>query len=534
VTSPVCYQQGRPLCTFACASSNATKPGWHMPGAAAAGVDGVSIDDVAIQNTVAMLPPSPGNTLADFLAGVVSGDIEPAMCHSSEARLDPTRYWEKRRVQNSLRRLLEALQECVAADIEMPVGDLSAKAFDQALQMAPSVGRMDAAMTSSLDEGAFNRALEALGAWPPELSAADRCEVFAALRTPSVAAVRALSKGQPLPAELTRRMFCESLARVPFNLPDFPVPTHLLRSSGNIGVLDVAEAVATAFCMEPTGLEHVKDFFLCGLLSLEEIQAALPFHAAERLVEEAVSRIIRAGAEHFTMREWQSLVIAARTSPPPEAGMADIVEEELPQASAPSCEQLPCLSSPAPQYRQVPAAPPVQVQAPVLATFQPMQGDGASPLAAATSLASAEDRKVFEAAQQGAPSRPQPTPVSHVPMTEPLPCRQPRSEDPVRFRMGQGQHVINWSTTPWGRSSAGMDNGHQADQGAGFLAGQQQQPQQQQGLSLTVSPANRSRAGSEDAVRLISMDMHNECLGPFLALAFVRCCQLYEVRAGER
>lgn len=487
----------------------------------------VTIDDETIQNAVAMLPPSPGNTLFDFLAGVVSGDIEPAMYHPGEARIDALRYWEKRRVQNYMRRVLEALQECFAADGEVAVADLGGKAFDAALARAPNTGRTDTALTGSLDEAAFIQGFEAMGAWPPELSAADRCEVFVALRVPSGAAVRALSAGQPLPPRLTRRMFCEGLARVPFNVPDFPVPTHLLRS--NIHVMDVADAVARVFCREQTGLERVKDFFCCGLLSLEEIQAALPFHAAARLVQDAVTNIIRAGAAHFTMREWQTLVFAARAPPPEEEELPEITEEGSQSTAEPQGEHVPSLASPVQQYRQVPAASQAGSLAPAAALLLPTHGgDGASPPISTEAAASFE--AMPQTAPEGAASRPQPSPAPLVQQSEPPPCREIRSEEPARFRLGQGHHAVNWSSTsPCGRSGAlGLDRGHQADQGAGTSLGQQQQ--QQQGLSVFASPGILTKSGGEDLVRLISMDMHNECLGPFLALAFVRCCQLYEAR----
>merc|ERR1719487_1325362 len=66
--------------------------------------------ELNIANAVSMLPPSPPNTLTEFLDSVVTGELIPAMCHPN-TRIDTGRFWGNRRVQNSLRRLLEALEE---------------------------------------------------------------------------------------------------------------------------------------------------------------------------------------------------------------------------------------------------------------------------------------------------------------------------------------------------------------------------------------------------------------------------------------
>ena len=55
----------------------------------------------------------------------------------------------------------------------------------------------------------------------------------------------------------------------------------------------VTEAVATTFCLEKTGTDKTKDFFVCGLLSLEEIQMGLPPRLQPTaVVEDAVTRVI--------------------------------------------------------------------------------------------------------------------------------------------------------------------------------------------------------------------------------------------------
>lgn len=551
--------------------------------------------DDAIQNTVAMLPPSPANSLLEFLEGVVLGEIEPAMC-SPEVRIDAQRYWEMRRVQNSVRRVLESLQEILGLEADLAATELGTLTWD--VMFAASAGT-----AGNLDEYAFVSALDAFGAWPPEMSPADRCEVFAALRVPCCAAIRALNTGQPLAKELSRRMLCEGLARVPFNIPDFPVPSHLVHQSiaggrGAAGsheaVDDLAEHIASAFCMEQTGLDRVKDFFLCGLLSLEEIQVALPHLASDALVEEAVVRVIRTGSRHFTQREWQTLVISVRMGPAPspeaieeamlaeqqyvqvqaqaQAEMEALAAQqsaaalspapahqqlqtqgstgafsfpgsnEPPQRSAPTPppvhrevaasdaahhDILPALISPGPTYRQVAAK-----ASPIAEEHSPPESRSVDP----PDLRSQEPLELSRLPRHSAPSH-------LVTMTEPLPNREVRSvlEEPVKFHdhtwwaSGNLERIINWNTTQWGYDHGTGDpgsvdltgDGHQADEGAGTRAPAEQAVSGLAGLGR----AREERA--DDPVRLIGLGMHNECLGPFLAQAFVRCCQLYDSRRED-
>lgn len=475
-----------------------------------------NIDDAAVQKTAAMLPPSPCNTLPDFLVGVVSGDIKPAMCQRPPQIFgeDLQRYWEKRRVQNSLRRVLETLQERFSMDGIASSADLGLLAHDEIALWAQRSNLGKA--LDLLDEDTFQMGMEALAAWPPELTPSDRSEVFAALRAPTIAVVLGLSTGGHLEKELSRRRFGEGMARVPFNLPDFPVPTHLLEDPGSSrGANEVAAAIASAFCL-PGGLESVNDFFLCGLLSLEEIQITLPFLASASIMEEAITKIIRAGTDHFTQREWQELVINQRLLPQ-EPELAQEVYSE-PQVQQGQSEQLPIsLASPEVQHREMSAPGPAlgnELQEPFWSDPMGFTSESNKSLVAHLPIA--------EEFVQRDPKL--------TPRTEPLPTREVRSEAPVQFALGH--HVINWNATrrPVDADACLIKPADKVSDGH-----EKNSQEQQESMSSAAHGLNSSREAEKvnDPVHWISLSMHNECAGPFLAIAFVRCCQLYDVRRSR-
>jgi len=552
-------------------------------------------DDTAIQNTIAMLPPSPGNTLVEFLNAVVSGMVLPAMCHD-EVRVDAQRYWEMRRVQNSVRRLFESLQDILR--MELDGAELGASMWDTVF-----ANRVNSA--GCIEEAAFISTLEEAEAWPPEMSGADRIEVFAALRLPSNATVRSLATGSPLPLQLSRRMLCEGFSRLPFNMPDFPVPEHLYGSStSSMGAREVADMVASVFSMEQTGQERIKDYFLCGLISLEQIQAALPVLVPDTLVEQAVTAIMRIGTSRFTAREWAVLVQGVRMADTQiQQASEDATEGQQTQGQQVLQHQQHLLQQQQirrqlelqeqhqqwllqQQQQQLSQQPQQQLHTP------PQQQSAAPTLVAPPSTSAGRlpppEHNMGDGA--GVSGRPRRQTAPSVPMTEPLPNRDimPREDtlapqtqrvspsaapDPALWESlqarGPSRRIINWNSPQAGTAacgSAGILSNSAMVGSAGLVSEPTQQPTQQahggggggggarspawaeadEGAGTIFSWGEGGEAGSagslrqrepeghvEDPGSSISLNMHNECLGPFLTQAFVRCCQLYDSCPGE-
>jgi len=242
--------------------------------------------------------------------------------------------------------------------------------------------------------------------------------------------------------------------------------------------------------MEQVGLERVKDFFLCGAISLEEIQAALPQLVAESLVEEAVISVIRAGSSRFTQREWNALVLSL-TGVPDE----DMVATKLPESPGhgpivAQQETSPGLRSPSPKHRQLP----------MVTEKETLHGEPWN-----------ESLPPCTARAESAEAAAAPVSVSAS-------CRETRSEEAVRFH-GSHSRLINWSTTVGSQRDATF----QIDESAVMRSHALQAHTPKLSSQCSMVPG-------DEAVKRISLGMHNECLGPFLVRAFVRCCQLYEAR----
>eukprot|EP00442_Polarella_glacialis_P026462 CAMPEP_0115056656 /NCGR_PEP_ID=MMETSP0227-20121206/5314_1 /TAXON_ID=89957 /ORGANISM="Polarella glacialis, Strain CCMP 1383" /LENGTH=746 /DNA_ID=CAMNT_0002441353 /DNA_START=165 /DNA_END=2405 /DNA_ORIENTATION=+ len=466
-------------------------------------------DAETVSRIVDMCPQSPQNQLVDFLRGVVAREIVPAMYYR-EAHIDLHKHYDKRRVQNLVRRQLEALQDwdeqgaharrqsllLKGLDVGTP-SDVAGKVFDELLRIVfqyTSMRRRPSQQTG-LDQQTFLAGLHALRMLPQELTAGDRVEVFAALLVPSVRAVQQLCEGrQALPTLLTRALFIEGLSRVPFNLPEFPVPLHLIK---DVPPSVVAQDLAHQFSDNRTGLDQVKDFYLTGLISMEEIQVALDYLVVLRVLEEALEMIANMGTRHFTQREWQQLVPSQVTSQPPEPSFAETIPQVAPE-------------SPAQQYRQL---------------WEPASTAPGGRGCAEASLPSwDEDAVRFPTIPE---QRCHDDQGRFMAVTEPLPSRDVRSEEPVMFRHraeGLASSLdIDWNTV---RRASSQSRAHQADEGKrARLSEPEREP-----VPNAASPLEEFQIPQADsqALRTICLNVEGDSPGPLIAYAFIRCCKIYE------
>lgn len=536
-------------------------------------------------------PRAVQNRVAQFFHDALRNSRDGAKLAKSRG-MDLSRYWEKRRVQNALRRVLESLQERFGLEGNAKAGALGA-VFDILVQHIRGCARGH--QGACLAERELSLAFEVLGLWPQELSANDRSEVFTALLVPSTQAGIDVLSGKPMRSAVTRRLFCEGFDRVPFNLSDFPVPQHLLALSVQPGaerftpeqVKAVAVAVASTFSMEHMGLGRVKDFFLSGLLSLEEIQAALPQLVPRGLVEDSVTRIIICGAPLLTAEEWSELVLNVRTreacghqDEPATDSSAQAAQAAWLQAAAAATaihahqESSPvCLASPVLQPREVQQQQPQpQRQLHQLQQQHPPQQQRLQQLSMRHDVPQHHQAKVtsVSGSDEAADMVVSKFRGRFEPVTEPLPYRELTSEEPVRFARGSASNsqggqvsstVVNWGTAsrarpPTDRSAPGTLNGaqqaaqqiaaHQADEGAGTrlswgtssfkmeLASAASKSAGSEALGFREGAGALAASEGMDLLAWINLDLHHECAGPYLAHVFVRCCQLYEQRGAGR
>eukprot|EP00435_Cladocopium_sp_Y103_P020429 s686_g5.t1 len=193
------------------------------------------------------------NCLRAFWQEALAEPMISTLLASSE-HIDKNMYWEKRRIQNHLRRLLEEIQERLGIEMEATPQDLDGF-FNKLLQMATkgslhAVGRLSLSLDEAreLTEKDLSKLLEGMNLWPMELAAVDRNEVLAALQAPSAGTTKQILRNErPIktgPNTLTAHTFRAAFEQVPYNLPEFPVPVadtqetnmclgDLLRLNGN-------------------------------------------------------------------------------------------------------------------------------------------------------------------------------------------------------------------------------------------------------------------------------------------------------------
>jgi len=332
--------------------------------------------------------------------------------------------------------------------------------------------------------------------------------------------------------------------------------------------VQVAAAVASIFSIEQLGLDAVKDFFLCGLLSIEEIQIALPWLVPLRLVEKAVVRVIRDGAAMMTWEEWSNLVISIRGGEVPDSdagtGGATTVgsgtgndDNTAHSSVTPTCDFAcsdegryagdlgggdlggggGCVVDLSDDGVAVASAVGNETESLLALNAPSSSTSGVSPRLLAdqssTSLVNGDTRDECVTSKRDASicsesaDKGDATLGQHMPRTEPSRHRDIRSEEPVCFLSAEGSAsrsgcVINWSTPSRGcrdvkEASKKTDHCHQADEGAGAQAPPR-------------SVSHEPHRSSDDPVALIGVDLHHECMGPFLARAFARCCELYVMK----
>jgi hypothetical protein len=485
----------------------------------------------AVRQAVGMLPPSQPNSLTDFLSAVMSGEKVPALF--SPQRIDPDSYYEKRRVQNLLRRFAENLQEFAGEN-----------SFERLLQLRGHSGRGSASLT----EQDFLCGLQALNGFAPEMTTEDRAEVFIAFCAFSGGINRIHNTQQPLPRELTAKMFYDGLKRIPYNLPDFPVPKHLLKIYSNSSpeaLIQAADSCALEIVSVFMRQEEacVKDCFLCGLITLEEIQAALQELVDLAVVEKAVEKIIRVGTTRFRTSDW-----ATFGRPSWDLSEGTYLVSYLPEgvAEEPAPVLLVPTLSPNPGNRDLRVAPEGHTLFGYDTETDTTVGDRevdttVDDRETYTTVGdrSLEDVSIITAGAGSSATEPPPLPrsvdpqqrsrdllheapvtfaypLAPAPNAEALapaaaPVRQPVLPTPIR-RPG---FFVDWSTT--GRvqqlGEQAVDQGHPADQGAGV-------PPELGELAHPGSPSN-------DPLSWIDRKMHTDCRGPYFTDTFVRCCQLY-------
>lgn len=428
------------------------------------------------------------NCLRAFWQEALAEPMIATLLASSE-HIDKNMYWEKRRIQNHVRRLLEEIQERLGIEMEATPQDLDSF-FNKLLHMATK-GSLHAAR--ELTEKDLSKLLEGMNLWPMELAAVDRNEVLAALQAPSAGTTKQILRNErPIKNTLTAHTFRAAFEQVPYNLPEFPVPAHMIEKAFLGPYTEaqhqaVAEAIATCWRYPQTGVDRIKDFFCTGLVSIEEIQCGLPRLIPRTLVEDAVALIIRKAAPQFTQQAWDSLVVEMLKS---EEELQDQLQK---QDEVSICSQAAGRKNSCPVSLDSPKAETREVTGPPSFAGKSREDE----------LSSMEG-------------------IGKIPTT-------------VAECLTMKRRVVDWSTA--GAKKDGRAQ-HQADAGAGSRMSWGTACFKEELMSsLKANKADFAPGGpcgDVDPVQTLSLKFHNECEGPYLARAFAHCCEIYDKQRPRR
>jgi len=456
----------------------------------------------AIQRAMQSLAPQTpegGNAFAAFLLGE-----EPAKVIA---------YWEARRIQNSARRFLERLEESKlmqqVSKKENGKGRFHVvnqsrpqKQYEQSFpyifeKLAEEVlGRKNGV----LNEQQFIEACTAYKLWPSELEYTDKIEVFCALALASQDGAKSFrmtygEKGcdwKDCRLVMSHTTFCDGLTDVPYNLPDFPVPEHFFETDpkvrspkGNLKI-EIAQAITGLFLPDSDGMNKMKDFFCSDLVSVEEIQVSLSTLWPIKLVVEASTWIIRCAAPHLTNDQWSILVKDVRQRN---------YDESIKASANHQAQQVQEMNN-----LDTTNEPIMIVESPKNSLENRNQMDMMG--------SSKQQQEIFGAGSSTTKASSSVTRPRKVPQTCPLP---PREIDETAVSYPYDPPVRRY--VDWTHPSEIAP----ADQGAGGLASNKY-----------------TNPNLNNDVMWLSAELHSEIRGPFLARAFVKCCEVYDTRCDTR
>eukprot|EP00928_Gymnodinium_smaydae_P004693 TRINITY_DN11599_c0_g1_i1.p1 TRINITY_DN11599_c0_g1~~TRINITY_DN11599_c0_g1_i1.p1 ORF type:complete len:750 (-),score=97.73 TRINITY_DN11599_c0_g1_i1:94-2307(-) len=447
------------------------------------------------------------NAFFYFLQDVANGHCVPAECRR-KGSFDTGHYWYKKKLQNFMRRFIENLQNVFGVDeawaMKNPYG-LADIVYDAMLQQAatdfPGLQGADV----GFDAGQFWILLKATGGADVTMTRNDHIEIFRAMmvsRKQDIEDLQPSRGAHPLNDRLRRVDLQNGLYRIPFNLTEYPVPKYMEVHGKSVD--EIARMIAKALT---TG--NHRDFYLCGLMSIEEVQISLPWLVPLDDIQLALKEIIVAGWESFTSLERGQLVY----EPLAEAENDRNVSEAAPAPPSPVREE--------PDEGDLvsnPPSPPASRHRDLVAEGAPSldfptRNDGDSGGGCQVRLDESPPSRAALNASLGALTPDEPTP-------EPEPLQRAASIEQVYFN--PPVRICNWNTSKSEHSRV-----TEADQGAGSP---QPEPPQIEPASQTFGAANLNVSVEDDLFHGIALRLHPECIGPFLRNALVRCCEIYNGR----